>query len=100
MAENRTIDLARSKIAFLVLGVVQLTLIATITVITVALPAIRWDLHLDDAGMVLVTSAYGLAFGGLLPLGGRLADSRGRKRVFVTGTAVFGLPNHADEDGP
>lgn len=89
--ENRTYDLDKAKIAFVLLGSVQVTLIATITVVTVALPAIRRDLHLDDAGVVLVASAYGLAFGGLLLLGGRLADSFGRRRVFITGTAVFGL---------
>ncbi|GAA0354248.1 MFS transporter [Actinoallomurus spadix] len=77
------------------LGTVQLTLIAAITVITVALPAIRRDLRLDDGGAVLVSSAYGLAFGGLLLLGGRLADSFGRRRVFVTGAAVFGLGSAA-----
>jgi MFS family permease len=77
--------------AFLLLGAVQVTLIATITVITVALPAVQRELHVDDAGMVLVSSAYGLAFGGLLLLGGQLADSLGRTRVFVTGMVIFGL---------
>jgi MFS family permease len=91
--ETRTIDL--KMFAFAVLGAVQVTLIATITVITVALPAIRRDLRLDDAAMVLVTSAYGLAFGGLLLLGGRLADAWGRRRTFVVGTAVFGLASAA-----
>ncbi|XRQ08922.1 MFS transporter [Actinomadura welshii] len=73
----------------------QVTLIATITVVTVALPAIQRELHLDDAGMVLVSSGYGLTFGGLLLLGGRLADALGRRRVFVTGMAVFGLGSAA-----
>lgn len=81
--------------AFTLLGIVQITLIATITVITVPLPAIQRDLHVDDAGMVLVSSAYGLAFGGLLLLGGRLADSLGRRRVFVTGMVIFGLASAA-----
>ncbi|MEU7988084.1 MFS transporter [Streptosporangium canum] len=81
--------------AFALLGTVQVTLIATITVITVALPVVQRDLHVDDAGMVLVTSAYGLAFGGLLLLGGRLADSLGRRRLFVTGMVVFGLASAA-----
>ncbi|MCC5582053.1 MFS transporter [Microtetraspora sp. AC03309] len=81
--------------AFAVLGAVQITLIASITVITVALPAIQRDLRMDDAGMVLVTSAYGLAFGGLLLFGGRLSDSLGRRRVFVSGMAIFGLASAA-----
>ena len=73
----------------------QVTLIATITVITVALPAVQRDLHVDEAGLVLVSSAYGLAFGGLLLLGGRLADSLGRRRVFAAGMTVFGLGSAA-----
>lgn len=79
----------------MLLGAVQVTLIATITVITVALPAIQRDLRVDDAGLVLVSSAYGLAFGGLLLLGGRLADTVGRRRVFVAGMVVFGLASTA-----
>src|SRR5690606_27007751 len=53
------------------------------------------DLHVDEAGLVLVSSAYGLAFGGLLLLGGRLADSLGRRRVFAAGMTVFGLGSAA-----
>lgn len=91
--DNRTIDLERhsASAAFLLLGAVQVTLIAAITVITVALPAIARDMRLDEAGLVLVSSGYGISFGGLLPLGGRLADRFGRRRAFVTGIAVFGL---------
>ena len=90
---NRTIDLDRftASAAFTLLGAVQVTLIGTITVITVALPVIGRDMRLDESGLVLVSSAYGISFGGLLPAGGRLADRLGRRRAFVTGTTVFGL---------
>ncbi|MEU4834763.1 MFS transporter [Streptosporangium sp. NPDC023615] len=84
-----------ARTAFALLGAAQVTLIATITVITVALPAVQRDLRGDDADLVLVTSAYGLSFGGLLLLGGRLADLLGPRRVFVTGMAVFGLASAA-----
>ncbi len=77
--------------AFTLLGSVQVTLIGAITVITVALPAIGRDLHLGESGLVLLSSGYGISFGGLLPAGGRLADRFGNRRAFVTGTAVFGL---------
>jgi NAD(P)-dependent dehydrogenase (short-subunit alcohol dehydrogenase family)/predicted MFS family arabinose efflux permease len=83
------------RLAFALLGAVQITLIGTITVITVALPAIQRDLRIDDAQLVLVTSAYGLSFGGLLLLGGRLSDLFDRRRVFITGMAVFGLASAA-----
>ncbi len=81
----------RPGAAFALLGAVQVTLIATITLITVALPAIQADLHLDHSGLVLVSSAYGVSFGALLLLGGRLADLPGHRRVFLTGLAVFGF---------
>ncbi|WP_107428586.1 MFS transporter, partial [Streptomyces kebangsaanensis] len=80
----------RPGLSFALLGAVQITLIATITVITVALPAIQRDLRLTDTDLVFATSAYSLSFGGLLVLGGRLADLLGHRAVFVTGVAVFG----------
>jgi MFS family permease len=90
---NRTIGLDKRAAgrAFALLGAVQVTLIGAITVITVALPDIGRDMRLDESGLVLVSSGYGISFGGLLPAGGRLADRLGRRRAFVTGTAVFGL---------
>ncbi len=90
---NRTID-PENRLAvasFVVLAATQVTLIAAITVITVALPAIGRDLHLDESGLVLVSSGYGISFGGLLLLGGLLADRFGRRRVFVAGMVIFGL---------
>src|SRR5581483_128545 len=66
---TRTIGLKKSRasVSFVVLGAVQVTLIAAITVITVALPAIARDLRLNESGLVLVSSGYGISFGGLLP---------------------------------
>ncbi|MFD9214056.1 MFS transporter [Streptomyces sp. NPDC059544] len=86
---------SRPGLSFALLGAVQITLIATITVITVALPAIQRDLRLTDTDLVFATSAYSLSFGGLLVLGGRLADLLGHRRVFVTGTVVFGAASLA-----
>ncbi|MER7814389.1 MFS transporter [Streptomyces sp. NPDC096153] len=86
---------SRPGLSFALLGAVQITLIATITVITVALPAIQRDLRLTDTDLVFATSAYSLSFGGLLVLGGRLADLLGHRRVFVAGTIVFGAASLA-----
>lgn len=88
---NRTSGLDRwaARAAFTLLGAVQVTLVGAITVITVALPVIGRDLHLGESGLVLVSSGYGISFGGLLPAGGRLADRLGRRRAFVT---VFAVP--------
>ena len=90
--DSRPIDLdwRRATALFALLGAVQFTLIATITIITVALPAIERDLHVGETGMVLISSSYGLAFGGLLLLGGRLADVLGHRRMLSIGMIVFG----------
>ena len=59
------------------------------TVVNVALPSIRADLHLGLSGLEWVVNAYVLSFAVLLLTGGRLADSFGRRRVFLTGLAGF-----------
>ena len=84
-----------ARAPFALLGTVQVTLIAAITVITVALPAIGRDLHLNGSGLVLVSASYGVSFGSLLLLGGRLADSFGHRRIFITGMVIFGLASAA-----
>jgi MFS family permease len=84
-------DRAAARAAFTLLATVQVTLVGTITVTTVALPLMGRGLHLDESGLVLVSSGYGISFGGLLPAGGRLADRLGRRRALVTGVAVFGV---------
>jgi len=80
----------RPRLAFLLLGAIQVVLIAAITLVVAALPAVQADFGVGRGELALVTSGYGLAFGGLLLLGGRLADWLGRRRVFVWGVVVFG----------
>ncbi|MGW7478757.1 MFS transporter [Nonomuraea muscovyensis] len=75
---------------FVVLGAVQVVLIASITLLVVPLPAIQREMGLGRPDLALLTSAYGLSFSGLLLLGGRLADLHGHRRLFVAGMAVFG----------
>lgn len=81
----------RSPGAFALPAAVQVVLVLAITMLSVALPTIRTELGLSVAQLTLVSAAYGLSFGGLLLLGGRIADLYGRRRVFVAGTALFGL---------
>jgi MFS family permease len=76
---------------FALLGCVQVTLIAAITVLTVALPEVQADLHTDEAGLVFASSAYGVAFGGFLLLGGRIADYLGYRRTLVAALSAFAL---------
>src|ERR1700722_8029954 len=58
-------------------------------VTNVAIPTIQRSLHLSIAGLEWVVSSYVLVFAGLLLVGGRLADSFGRRRLFFIGTALF-----------
>lgn len=61
------------------------------TIIYVALPDIARDIGFSGHSMQWVVSAYAIAFGGLLLLGGRCADLLGRRRLFVLGMVVFGI---------
>ena len=60
------------------------------SIINVALPAIRHDLHMSVQNLQWVPSGYLLTYGGFMLLGGRAADLLGRRRVLVAGTFVFG----------
>jgi EmrB/QacA subfamily drug resistance transporter len=69
----------------------QFMVILDVTVVNVALPVIADQLGLGRAGLTWVVTAYTLCFGGLMLLGGRLADALGRRGIFLTGLAVFTL---------
>ncbi|MET7355785.1 MULTISPECIES: MFS transporter [Streptomyces] len=60
-----------------------------ISMVGVALPSIRSDLHLSTAQLQWVVSGYVLGYGGLLLLGGRAADLLGRRRVFLVALGIF-----------
>jgi EmrB/QacA subfamily drug resistance transporter len=66
-------------------------LVIDVTVVNVALPSIGRSLLLDRAGLTWVAIAYTLFFGSLLMLGGRLADTFGRRRIFLAGLGLFTL---------
>ncbi|MFE0651871.1 MFS transporter [Streptomyces sp. NPDC059534] len=67
----------------------QFMLILDVTVVNVALPALATDLDLGRTALTWVVTAYTLCFGGLMLLGGRLADALGARRVLLTGLALF-----------
>lgn len=77
--------------ALAVLGLIQFMLILDVTVVNVALPDIKIDLGFSQSGLAWVVNGYVLMAGGLLLLGGRLADVFGRKRLFLVGVAVFAV---------
>ena len=77
---------------WLILGVVclgQLMVVLDATVVNIALPTAQRDLAFSNADRQWVVTAYSLAFGGLLLLGGRLADLIGRKRMLIIGMVGF-----------
>jgi len=67
----------------------QFMVIVDVAVVNVALPAIKHDLHFSQDSLQWVITAYSILFGGMLLLGGRLADLLGRRRLFMAGVAVF-----------
>ncbi|WP_235834742.1 MFS transporter [Actinomadura logoneensis] len=75
--------------ALALLSAAQFMLVLDVTVINVALPDVGADLHLGRTALTWAVTAYTLFFGGLMTLGGRLADAFGRRRVLLTGLAVF-----------
>jgi EmrB/QacA subfamily drug resistance transporter len=81
--------------ALAVLCTGMLMIVLDITIVNVALPAIRDDLGFSEASLAWVVNAYMIAFGGLLLLAGRLGDLLGRRRVFLAGLGVFSLASLA-----
>ena len=88
------------RVVFPLLGAVQVTLIAAITLLAVPLPAIQREFGLAQGELALLSSGYGLAFGGLLLLGGRLADLRGAHRTLRAGLTLFGAAGVAGAAAP
>jgi EmrB/QacA subfamily drug resistance transporter len=76
--------------ALAVIGIAQLMIVLDASVVIVALPSAQHALHISIANRQWVMSAYTLAFGSLLLLGGRIADYLGRRRVFIIGLLGFG----------
>ena len=77
--------------ALAVIALAQLMIALDATIVSIALPSAQAALGAGDAERQWVVTAYTLAFGGLLLLGGRIADFAGRKRAFLFGLAGFAL---------
>jgi EmrB/QacA subfamily drug resistance transporter len=74
-----------------VIAVAQLMIVLDATIVNIALPTAQRDLGISVANRQWVITAYTLAFGGLLLLGGRVGDLFGRKRVFIIGLLGFAV---------
>jgi EmrB/QacA subfamily drug resistance transporter len=78
-------------LALVVIAAAQLMIVLDATIVNVALPEIQRALGFSGASLAWIVTAYSLAFGSLLLLGGRLGDLYGRRRIFITGVAVFSV---------
>ena len=71
------------------IGIAQLMVVLDVTIVNIALPSAQRDLGFSDDDRQWVITAYALAFGSLLLLGGRIADLFGRKWTFIAGLLGF-----------
>ncbi|WP_199432605.1 MFS transporter [Qaidamihabitans albus] len=81
----------RRWLALAVIGLAQLLVIIDMTIMTIALPSAQQDLGMSDAARQWAITAYTVTFGGLLLLGGRLADRLGRRNTLLAGVVGFAL---------
>jgi EmrB/QacA subfamily drug resistance transporter len=92
--------LDRRWLALAVLAIAQFMVFLDETVVNVALPSIKDGLGFSQSSLAWVVNAYILMFGGLVLLGGRVADIFGRRRMFLFGTALFGIASLLDGLAP
>ena len=95
LAPADRMDNRRRWLALMVLCLGVLMIVLDTTIVNVALPSIREDLHFSETSLVWVVNAYMLSFGGFLLLGGRLGDLYGHRRLFLLGITLFTLASLA-----
>ena len=76
-------------LVLVIVAIAQLMVVLDATVVNIALPSAQRALGFPNADRQWIVTAYALAFGGLLLLGGRIGDMFNRKRVFITGLLGF-----------
>src|SRR3954465_2700433 len=86
----------RRWLALAVLVAAQFMVVLDVAIVNVALPSIRTALGFSQESLQWVITAYSILFGGVLLLGGRLADLLGRRRVFVAGLLLFTVSSLLD----
>jgi EmrB/QacA subfamily drug resistance transporter len=86
----------RRWIALAVIVVAQFMVVLDVAIVNVALPSIKTDLNFSEQNLQWVITAYSILFGGVLLLGGRLADLLGRRKLFIAGIALFTVSSLLD----
>jgi EmrB/QacA subfamily drug resistance transporter len=84
-------DHSRRWLILGLLGLAQLMVVLDATIVNIALPSAQKALHFSNGDRQWIVTAYALAFGSLLLLGGRLGDLFGRKRTFMVGLGGFAV---------
>src|ERR1700757_2456827 len=86
----------RRWFALAVIVTAQFMVVLDVAIVNVALPSIKTDLNFSQESLQWVITAYAIVFGGVLLLGGRLADLLGRRRVFMAGLTLFTVSSLLD----
>ena len=86
----------RRWIALAVIVLAQFMVVLDVAIVNVALPSIKTDLNFSEQNLKWVITAYSILFGGVLLLGGRLADILGRRKLFIAGIALFTVSSLLD----
>src|SRR6201999_2107624 len=86
----------RRWLALAVLVAAQFMVVLDVAIVNVALPTIKTDLNFSESSLQWVITAYAILFGGVLLLGGRMADLLGRRRMFMAGLALFTVSSLLD----
>jgi EmrB/QacA subfamily drug resistance transporter len=90
-APSQNPDHERRWLILCVLGIAQLMVVLDATIVNIALPSAQTDIGFSNDNRQWVITAYALAFGSLLLLGGRIGDLIGRKQVFIVGLIGFAV---------
>ncbi|MDN3460695.1 MFS transporter [Rhodococcus sp. APC 3903] len=82
---------ARRWLVLVIIAATQLMIVLDATIVNIALPQAQADLGISDGSRTWVVTAYALAFGALLLLGGRISDYWGRRKSFLVGMTGFAV---------
>ncbi|MGH3212916.1 MAG: MFS transporter, partial [Trebonia sp.] len=88
-------ETTRSGLQLALILVASFMVVLDFTIVNIALPSMERDFGVTTSVVQWVVTGYGIAFSGLLILGGRAADMLGRRRIFIVGLVVFSLASLA-----
>lgn len=96
MANKKDKKKTNHWIILVILALAQFMVVLDVSIVNVMLPTVQHAFHLSEANLQWIVTAYSITFGGFLLLGGRAADLFGRRKVFLSGVAVFAIASFLD----